>query len=56
MSTFKQDVVKGPFYFIFKLTFIGVYLLYIVVLVSAVQQSESAIHIHSLSFLDFLPF
>ena len=38
------------------LVFIGVELLYNVVVVSAVQQSESAIFIHtSPLFLDFLP-
>ena len=34
------------FIFFFKLIFIGVWLIYNVVLVSAVQQSESVIHIH----------
>ena len=32
--------------YLFKLTFIGVQLLYNVVLVSTVQQSELTIHIH----------
>ena len=38
-------------------TFIGVQLLCNIVLVPTVQQSESAIHIHTYvtSFLDFLP-
>ena len=35
--------------------FIGVQLLYNIVIVSAVQQSESAIHTHISSFVDFLP-
>ena len=40
----------------FFLNFSEVYLLYNVVLVSAVRQSESAIHVHvSPLFLDFLP-
>ena len=44
------------FPFFFKLIFIGVQLLYNVVLVSTVQQSESAIRIHiSPLFSDFLP-
>ena len=34
---------------------IGVEVLYSVVLASAVQQSESAIRIHTSPFLDFLP-
>ena len=41
--------------FIFKLIFIGVKLLYNVVLVSTVQQSESAIYMYVPSFLDFFP-
>ena len=40
-----------------KLIFIGVYLLYSVILVSTTQQSESAIHIHlSLLFWISFPF
>ena len=38
-----------------KLIFIGVQLFYNVVLVSAVQQSESAVCMHISPFLDFLP-
>ena len=39
-----------------KLTFIAVLLLYKIVLISAVEQSESAIRVHvSPLFLDFLP-
>ena len=38
-----------------RLIFTAVKLLYNVVLVSGVQQSESAIHIHIPSFLDLLP-
>ena len=42
--------------YFFKLIFIGVYLIYNVVLVSAVQQSESVIHIHIFTlFLDSIP-
>ena len=40
-----HDVIT-LFYFIFKLIFIGVWLLYNIVSISAVQQSESAIRIH----------
>ena len=41
---------------LFKLIFIGVYLLYIVILVSTVQKNESVIHIHiSPPFLGFHP-
>ena len=41
----------------FVLIFIGVYLLYNIVLVSAIQQSESALYIHvfSLSWTSLLP-
>ena len=39
----------------FKLIFSGVELLYNVVLVSTVQQSESAAPVHISPFLDFLP-
>ena len=40
-----------------KLIFIGIYLLYSVVLISTIQQSESAIHIHlSLLFWISFPF
>ena len=38
-------------FFIFKKIFTGVLLFYRVVLVSAVQQSESAIHLHISPFL-----
>ena len=41
--------------FSFLLIFIGVQLLYNIVLVSTVQQSESAIGIHISPLLDFLP-
>ena len=37
----------------FKINFLGVYLLYNVVLVSTVQQSESAVHVHT-SLFEFL--
>ena len=48
-----QDCLDFSFFF---LNFTEVYLLYNVVLVSAVRQSESAIHVHvSPLFLDFLP-
>ena len=40
---------------LFLINFIGIQLLYNVVLVSTVQQSESAICIHMSPFLDFLP-
>ena len=38
-----------------KIIFIGVQLIYNVVLVSAVQQSESVIHIHISTLLDSFP-
>ena len=41
-----RDAVQ--IYIFFKLTFIGIWLIYNVVLVSAVQQSESVVHIHTL--------
>ena len=52
----EYPVIQALSLFFVVLILIGVYLLYNVVLVSAVQQSESAIHTHILpSFLDFLP-
>ena len=42
-------------HFIFKLIFIGLQLLYNVVLVSAVQKSESAVSIHLSLFFGFPP-
>ena len=51
LSFFLQPCKMG----IFQVIFIGVHLLYNVVLVFTIQQSESAIHIHIASlFLDFL--
>ena len=41
-------------FYLFKKFFIGVYLIYNVVLVSGVQQSESVIHIHISTFLKIL--
>ena len=38
--------VGAIFFFLFKLLFIEVWFLYNVVLVSAIQQNESAIHVH----------
>ena len=53
------DTTKHAYYatyFYFQLIDIAVYLLYNIALVSAVQQSESIIHIHtSPLFFDFLP-
>ena len=37
-----------------KLTLIGVYLLYNVVLISTVQKSDSVIHLYTLFFIFFL--
>ena len=42
----KKVVTQGKYILFFKLIFIGVQLIYNVVLVSAVQQSESVIHLH----------
>ena len=39
----------------FKKCFIGIQLIYNIVLVSGVQQSESVIHTHIQSFLDYCP-
>ena len=55
IQSYVQSPIK-PIKWVFKKIFIGVWLLYNVVLVSTVQQSESAINIHIFPlFLDFLP-
>ena len=43
---FLYSRIPGLLSLFFKLTFIGIELLYNVVLVSTMQQNESAIHIH----------
>ena len=46
LTTGRQGIPKKECFLIFKFIFIGVQLIYNVVLVSAVQQSESVIHMH----------
>ena len=57
MLLYILDIVDVYLFILFKLIFIGIELLYNVVFVSAVQQSESTIHIHiSPLFWISLPF
>ena len=53
------DGIKSKFFSFFLLIFIGIQLLYNVVLVSTILQNESAIHIHvspPFSFFIFLKY
>ena len=51
------EIYKSQVYFknLLLIFFIGVQLIYKVVLVSAIQKSESAIHIHMSTLLDSIP-